>query len=145
MNIDFAHFTPYLSLAGGVLIGLAALALMATNGRVMGISGILAGLTAPRAEKAELGWRSAFIIGTVIGPFLVMALTGNSIEIRPVASGPVLMIGGLIVGLGTAIGSGCTSGHGICGLARFSLRSLAAVMIFMVAAVATVAVIRHLL
>lgn len=143
MTIDFAYFTPYLSLAGGVLIGLAALVLMASNGRVMGISGILGGLTAFTTQKTELPWRMMFLIGTVLGPFVIIVMTGNPIEIRPVATGPVLMAGGLIVGLGTAIGSGCTSGHGICGLARFSVRSLAAVMVFMTTAIITVAIVRH--
>lgn len=145
MVIDFEYFTPYLSLAGGLLIGLGALVLMMANGRVMGISGIVGGLTAFATEKSEMPWRIAFIIGTILGPFVVIMINGTPIEIRPVASGATLMVGGLIVGLGTSIGSGCTSGHGICGLARFSIRSLVAVMVFMVAAIATVAIIRHAL
>ena len=143
MTIDYANFTPVMSLIGGVLIGFAALFLMTMNGRVMGISGILGSLT--NSSTKDRSWRIAFIIGTIIGPFLVMMATGTPIEIRPVSSGVVLMTAGLIVGLGTSIGSGCTSGHGICGLARFSTRSLAAVCIFMATAIATVAVIRHVL
>ena len=143
MTIDFANFTPVMSLIGGILIGLAALFLMAMNGRVMGISGILAGLT--NSANKDRSWRIAFIIGTIIGPFIVMMFSGNPIEIRPVSGGFMLMAAGLIVGLGTSIGSGCTSGHGICGLARFSTRSLAAVCIFMATAIATVAIIRHVL
>lgn len=144
MTIDLDHFTPWLSLTGGVLIGLAALLLMALNGRVMGVSGILGGLLANQPAPGERGWRLAFILGTILGPVLVMAATSSSVEIRPVASGFWLMLAGLIVGLGTAIGSGCTSGHGICGLARFSPRSMVAVGTFMAAAVITVYALRHL-
>lgn len=143
MIIDFNNFTPIMSLIGGIMIGGAALTLMAFSGRIMGISGILIGLTKGQHDKLERSWRMAFILGSVIGPFLVMLFTGSSIEIRPVAQGPVLMLGGLIVGLGAAIGSGCTSGHGICGLARLSKRSFIAVMVFMATAILTVAVIRH--
>lgn len=143
MIIDFNNFTPIMSLIGGIMIGGAALTLMAFSGRIMGISGILIGLTKGQHDKLERSWRMAFILGSVIGPFLVMLFTGSSIEIRPVAQGPVLMLGGLIVGLGAAIGSGCTSGHGICGLARLSKRSFIAVIVFMATAILTVAVIRH--
>ncbi len=145
MTIDFANFTPLLSLAGGVLIGLAALFLMAMNGRVMGISGILGGLINTGTAAQDRPWRLAFIVGTIAGPFVVMLITGGGIEIRPVSGGVMLMTAGLLVGLGTSIGAGCTSGHGICGLARLSVRSLAAVCIFMVAAIVTVAVVRHVL
>ena len=145
MTIDFDHFTPLMSLVGDIMIGAAALILMACSGRVMGISGILSGLTQKHQNRSEIPWRLAFVIGTILGPFLVMMVTGQGIEIRPSAHGPLLMLGGLIVGLGTAIGSGCTSGHGICGLARFSTRSLAAVMMFMATAIITVALIRHVL
>lgn len=143
MTIDFDHFTPIMSLIGGMMIGGAAFILMAFSGRVMGISGILAGLTQKQHDQSEWPWRLAFVLGTILGPFLVMAITDSSIAIRPSAQGPMLMLGGLIVGLGTAIGSGCTSGHGICGLARFSIRSFAAVMMFMATAIITVALIRH--
>ena len=143
MTIDYANFTPVMSLIGGVLIGFAALFLMAMNGRVMGISGILGSLT--NSSTKDRSWRIAFIIGTIIGPFLVMMATGTPIEIRPVSGGVILMTAGLIVGLGTSIGSGCTSGHGICGLARLSTRSLAAVCIFMASAIVTVGLIRHVL
>lgn len=143
MTIDFNNFTPIMSLIGGIMIGGAALTLMAFSGRIMGISGILIGLIKGQHDKSKRSWRMAFILGSVIGPFLVMLFTGSSIEIRPVAQGPVLMLGGLIVGLGAAIGSGCTSGHGICGLARLSKRSFIAVMVFMATAILTVAVIRH--
>ena len=143
MQIDFEHFTPYLSLAGGILIGLAALLLLILNGRVMGISGILGGLFSRGVVEGDRIWRITFLIGVVLGPFLVMQLTGASIDIRPAASGFTLMASGLIIGLGTAIGSGCTSGHGICGMARLSIRSIVAVMIFMSSAIITVYLIRH--
>lgn len=145
MTIDFEHFTPLLSLTGGVLIGLAALFLMAMNGRIMGISGILGGLTRLPAEKKDIPWRLAFVLGTIAGPFLVMIATGTEIEIRPNTQGFSLMAAGLIVGIGSAIGSGCTSGHGICGLARFSPRSLAAVMTFMATAMITVFIIKNVI
>ena len=145
MSIDFEHFTPLMSLIGGGLIGVAALMMMAMNGRVMGISGILAGLLKKPSSQSDFNWRLAFILGTIMGPLILIYVTGQSIEIRPVSSGITLMIAGFIVGLGTAIGSGCTSGHGICGLARLSVRSFAAVMTFMATAIMTVAIIRHLL
>ena len=144
MTLDLDHFTPFMSLIGGIMIGAAALILMVMNGRVMGVSGILAGLLARPVGASNIAWRLAFIIGTCIGPFLVMAVSGISIEIRPVAGGFMLMLGGLIVGLGTGIGSGCTSGHGICGLARLSPRSFVAVMTFMASAIITVALIQNL-
>ncbi|XDZ66934.1 YeeE/YedE family protein [Alphaproteobacteria bacterium LSUCC0684] len=143
MQIDLDHFTPYLSLTGGVLIGLAALLLLLLNGRVMGISGIMGGLVSPGMEPGDRSWRLVFVIGVILGPFLVMQMTGDAIEIRPAASGFWLMASGLIIGLGTAIGSGCTSGHGICGMARLSIRSIVAVMIFMASAVVTVGLVRH--
>ena len=141
MEIAWAEFTPVASFAGGVMIGLAALFLMLLNGRVMGMSGILSGLLVKRPDWA---WRLAFVIGVIVGPLLFMGLTGAPVERQAVMSGPLLYVAAFLVGLGTAVGSGCTSGHGICGLSRFSLRSLAAVMAFMVSAVITVALIRFL-
>ena len=141
MAISWAEFTPVASFTGGALIGVAALFLMLLNGRVMGMSGILSGLLAKRPDWA---WRLAFVIGVIVGPFLFMGLTGAPVERQAVMSGPLLYVAAFLVGLGTAVGSGCTSGHGICGLSRFSLRSLAAVMAFMVSAVITVALIRFL-
>ena len=123
------------------MIGVAALFLMLLNGRVMGMSGILSGLLVKRPDWA---WRLAFVIGVIVGPLLFMGLTGAPVERQAVMSGPLLYVAAFLVGLGTAVGSGCTSGHGICGLSRFSLRSLAAVMAFMVSAVITVALIRFL-
>ena len=123
------------------MIGVAALFLMLLNGRVMGMSGILSGLLAKRPDWA---WRLSFVIGVIVGPLLFIGLTGAPVERQAVMSGPLLYVAAFLVGLGTAVGSGCTSGHGICGLSRFSLRSLAAVMAFMVSAVITVALIRFL-
>ncbi|MDB2390527.1 YeeE/YedE thiosulfate transporter family protein [Alphaproteobacteria bacterium] len=141
MTIDLANFTPLTAFAGGAMIGLAALALMATNGRVMGISGILCSLVRPDGNESN-SWRLAFVAGAMIGP-LMLGLFHIDINITPVASGWILPLAGLLVGFGAALGSGCTSGHGICGLARLSPRSLVAVMTFMLTAVITVYFVRH--
>ena len=114
MSIDFQNFTPYASLIGGVMIGLAALLLMLTHGRVMGVSGILGGIVMP-SDKSDIRWRFLFVIGMLAGPFAVIHLLDRPVDIMPAASGMILPVAGFIVGLGTAIGSGCTSGHGICG------------------------------
>jgi len=143
MTIDFDAFTPLASLAGGIMIGIAALMLMALHGRVMGISGILGGIVKP-ANAGDVSWRVLFLAGTLLGPLVVMLVMGDGIEMVPVASGLMLPVAGFVVGLGTAIGSGCTSGHGICGLARLSVRSMTAVGTFMVTAIITVYVIRHM-
>ena len=143
MTIDFDAFTPLASLAGGIMIGIAALMLMALHGRVMGISGILGGIVKP-ANAGDVSWRVLFVAGTLLGPLVVMLVMGDGIEMVPVASGLMLPVAGFVVGLGTAIGSGCTSGHGICGLARLSVRSMTAVGTFMVTAIITVYVIRHM-
>lgn len=141
MTLDVVNFTPFSALIGGGMIGLAALALMAMKGRVMGVSGILASLIRPDADDSN-GWRLAFVAGAMLGP-LVLTLIHIDIEIAPVASGWVLPLAGLLVGFGAALGSGCTSGHGICGLARLSPRSLVAVITFMLTAVITVYLVRH--
>ncbi len=142
MTIDFASFTPMASLVGGVMIGVAALLLMLLHGRVMGISGILGGIVRP-AARDDVPWRLLFVAGALLGPLAVIYLVGRSVDVVPVASGLVLPVAGFLVGLGTAIGSGCTSGHGICGLARLSMRSAAAVGMFMITAVVTVYIVRH--
>ena len=142
MTIDFASFTPMASLVGGVMIGVAALLLMLLHGRVMGMSGILGGIVRPAARDDVL-WRLLFVAGALLGPLAVIYLVGRPVDVVPVASGLVLPVAGFLVGLGTAIGSGCTSGHGICGLARLSMRSAAAVGMFMVTAVVTVYIVRH--
>ena len=144
MSIDFQNFAPYASLIGGVIIGLAALLLMLTHGRVMGVSSILGGIVMP-SGKSDIGWRVLFVIGMLAGPFAVIHLLDRPVDIMPAASGMILPVAGFIVGLGTAIGSGCTSGHGVCGLARLSSRSLVAVGAFMATGIATVFLVRHVL
>jgi hypothetical protein len=137
-------FTPLQSLGGGALIGLAAVLLMATMGRVMGATGILAGFLQP-AGIADWSWRAAILAGMISGPVAVLALTGQMPEVQVPVSTPMLVIGGLIVGVGVTFGSGCTSGHGVCGMARLSPRSIAATLIFMATTGLTVFVIRHLI
>ena len=137
MSIDWTHFTPWASLAGGILIGIAAAMLVLLNGRIAGISGIVGGLFTPR--HGEIVWRLAFLAGLLAAPILMKGAVP-----RIDASFGTLVIAGLLVGVGTSYGSGCTSGHGVCGLSRLSPRSLAATVAFMVAGVATVLVVRHL-
>ena len=144
MSIDFQNFTPYASLIGGVMIGLAALLLMLAHGRVMGVSGILGGIVMP-SGKSDIGWRVLFVSGMLAGPFAGIHLLDRPVDIMPAASGMILPVSGFIVGLGTAIGSGCTSGHGICGLARLSAPSLVAVGAFMATGIATVFLVRHVM
>lgn len=141
MTIDWNHFTPWASLAGGVLLGLAAAMFVLFNGRVLGISGIVGGLVKPVAGDA--GWRLAFVAGLVAAPLLWQLFAPLPVP-RIEATQPVLVIAGLLVGWGTRYGSGCTSGHGVCGLARLSPRSLAATLAFMAAGFATVFLARHL-
>ncbi|WP_373356278.1 YeeE/YedE family protein [Pseudoroseicyclus sp. CXY001] len=137
-------FTPVPALAGGVLIGLAATALMLISGRIFGATGILAGVLR-RPAAAETAWRVALILGMASGPLAVAAVTGQMPEVTVPVSLPMLLIGGVIVGIGVTYGSGCTSGHGICGMARLSPRSIAATATFMVSTFATVFVVRHLI
>ncbi|MCB5187106.1 YeeE/YedE family protein [Methylobacillus caricis] len=137
--VDWTHATPLSSLAGGVLIGLAAALLLVMNGRIAGISGILGGLL--KASWSDSAWRICFLTGLVASPWLYSfwaPLPGM------VATSDInlLVVAGLLVGLGTRLGSGCTSGHGVCGIARLSPRSIVATLIFMLAAMATV-YIRH--
>ena len=142
MTIAWASFTPISAFLGGCLIGLAALLLMVFQGRVMGVSGII-GWLSETASPAERGWRLAFLLGAMAGPIMSQIITTAPTIWQAVASGPQFYIAAFLVGLGTAIGSGCTSGHGICGLAQFSPRSMIAVMVFMASAVATVAIVNH--
>ena len=142
MNIDTLHFTPWSALAGGLLIGLAAAALILFNGRIAGISGIAGGLLRP--ERGDTGWRVAFLLG-LIGAPLVYLLGGPLPEVQVEAGTATLIAAGLLVGVGTRYGAGCTSGHGVCGLSRLSPRSLAATLAFMLAGFATVFVVRHLI
>ena len=132
-----------LPLAGGALIGLAAVVMMATLGRIAGISGIF-GQVLPPVALEGLGWRLAFIVGLVLGPAGAALVLGRDPIGAPVVDLPVLAVAGLLVGVGTALGSGCTSGHGVCGLARLSPRSLAATITFMATAMVTVFVVHHL-
>jgi uncharacterized membrane protein YedE/YeeE len=141
MTIDSIAFTPIAALAGGLLIGLAAALFVLFNGRIAGISGILGGLIKPHI--GDIGWRVAFIAG-LIGAPIVYALVWTLPDIQVDADPLVLIIAGLIVGFGTRIGSGCTSGHGVCGISRLSLRSVIATLIFMTLGFVTVFLVRHL-
>lgn len=141
MTVDWNAFTPWSSLAGGVLIGLAAAMFALLNGRVAGISGVLGGLLKP--VKGDIGWRVAFVSGLLIAPLLYL-LVAEVPRPQIDAGYAALMIAGLLVGVGTRYGSGCTSGHGVCGLSRLSPRSLAATAAFMGAGFLTVFVTRHL-
>ncbi|WP_374310907.1 YeeE/YedE family protein [Dongia sp.] len=140
--MDWNAFNPLAALAGGALIGLASLLLLLMLGRIAGISGILGGLL--RRPDTDTPWRLAFLIGLPLGALAAAQLLGGFIP-RLVTDTPGLIVAGLLVGYGTRLGAGCTSGHGICGLARLSPRSLAAVVIFMASAMATVFVTRHLI
>lgn len=135
-------FTPLASLAGGLLIGAAAVALMALHGRVAGATGILSGFLFPESRD-DWTWRAAMLLGMAGGPLLLFAATGTMPAVDVPVSLPALLIGGVIVGLGAALGSGCTSGHGVCGMARLSLRSIVATLVFMAATGITVFVVRH--
>ena len=135
-------FTPLQSLAGGVLIGLSAVLLMGLQGRIMGATGILSGLIAGTAP-GDRGWRAAMVAGMIAGPLLVMALTGKMPAVDVPVSWPMILGGGFVVGIGVTFGSGCTSGHGVCGNARLSPRSMVATLSFMVACAITVFVVRH--
>jgi uncharacterized membrane protein YedE/YeeE len=140
--IDWNAFTPWPSLAGGVLIGVAAALFVLLNGRIAGISGVLGGLLRPR--KGDVAWRMAFVAGLVVTPVLygmVATVPAPTID----AGWGALVLAGMLVGAGTRYGSGCTSGHGVCGLSRLSPRSLVATAAFMAAGFATVFVLRHLL
>jgi uncharacterized membrane protein YedE/YeeE len=142
MTIDWTHFTPWASLAGGILLGIASAMFILVNGRILGISGIVGGLLRPRA--GDVGWRLAFLLGMLAAPLLVLAFTTPAAP-RIDAGWATLVAAGLLVGVGTRYGSGCTSGHGVCGLSRLSPRSLVATLAFMGAGFATVFVTRHVL
>jgi len=144
MIIDWTHFTPWTALIGGVVLGIASAALILLNGRVLGISGILGGLLAPR--RGDINWRVFFLAGLILAPVtLSWLIPGVVAAPRIEASNLAIVAAGLLVGLGTRYGSGCTSGHGVCGLSRLSPRSLVATMAFMASAFVTVYVIRHLI
>ena len=139
--IDWEHFTPWSSLTGGLLIGAAAAMLLLFNGRIAGVSGILGGLLRPMA--GDIGWQMAFVLGLVGAP-LVYGLAAPLPSVHVDADMTTLVVAGLLVGVGTRYGSGCTSGHGVCGLSRLSPRSMAATTAFMIAGFVTVFIARHL-
>lgn len=140
--MDWTAFNPYSALAGGALIGLASLLLLLMLGRIAGVSGILGGLL--QRPDGDTPWRLAFVIGLPLGAIAMAQLVGG-FEPRFATGTPGLIAAGLLVGFGTRLGSGCTSGHGICGLARLSPRSLVAVLAFMASGMATIFVTRHLI
>ena len=135
-------FTPLQSLGGGVLIGAASVLLMLFLGRIMGATGILAGVFTP-ASRDDFAWRAAILAGMITGPIALFLLTGSMPEISVPVSTPMLILGGLIVGIGVTYSSGCTSGHGVCGMARLSGRSFAATITFMISTAITVYLVRH--
>lgn len=141
MIIDWNNFTPWTSLAGGLIIGLASVMFLMFNGRLAGISGIAGGLLNPK--KNDFYWRIAFVAGLVISP-LAFAMILPLPNIHIAANYYILILAGLLVGVGSRYGSGCTSGHGVCGLSRRSPRSIVATIAFMIAGFVTVYIIRHL-
>jgi uncharacterized membrane protein YedE/YeeE len=145
MTIDWAHFTPWASLSGGILLGLAAAVFILFNGRILGISGILGGLLPPKV--GDIGWRVAFLLGMLAAPTMFMALApaGLASEPRIDAGFWTVVLAGLLVGIGTRYASGCTSGHGVCGLSRLSPRSLVATLSFMGAGFFIVYIVRHII
>ena len=151
MHIDWQHFTPWSSLAGGVMLGLAAALFVLLNGRILGISGILGGLRLRGHAAGDRAWRVSFLLGLLVAPLLWMAgedrglaQPGLMIDAMVIdADWSMLIAAGLLVGWGTRYGAGCTSGHGVCGLSRLSPRSLVATMAFMGAGFATVYVLGH--
>ena len=138
-----ANFTPLSAAIGGALIGLSAVLLMMSTGRIAGISGIFSGLLNWRSE--DKGWRIAFLAGLILAPVLAGAIGYGMAEPRLPSNWAVIVAAGLLVGFGTRLGGGCTSGHGICGIARLTPRSIAATIVFMVTAIVTVAIMRHVL
>ena len=142
ISIHWDAFTPYTALAGGVLIGLSAVMLIVLTGRVAGISGILGGLLKPQVN--ETLWRFTFVLGMVAAPWLYTALAG-SFEFESPRGTAALIVAGLLVGYGTRLGSGCTSGHGVCGLSRLSPRSLVATGVFMAVGFVVASVLMHLI
>ena len=142
MTIDWPSFTPVSALSGGLLIGLAASCLLLFNGRIAGISGIVAGVLRP--QRGETTWRIAFIAGLLLAPLVWQAAVGLPAS-QLDAGGGQLVLAGLLVGIGTRLGAGCTSGHGVCGLARGSPRSAVATGAFMLAGFVTVYLVRHLI
>ncbi len=145
MNIDWAHFTPFASLTGGILLGVASAIFILVNGRILGISGIVGGLLPPKV--GDTTWRLAFLLGMLAAPTVFHAVVPAQYVTAPRmdASDWMVIAAGLLVGIGTRYASGCTSGHGVCGLSRLSPRSLLATASFMGAGFAMVYVLRHVL
>lgn len=145
MHIDWLHFTPWSSLLGGILLGIAAGALFLNNGRILGVTGILEGLLTPKSKDSS--WRFTFLLGMLTAPLIAKLVLPADLLHTPriEANWVMVVVAGLLVGFGTRWGAGCTSGHGICGLSRLSARSLVATLSFMSTGFATVFVIRHLL
>lgn len=141
MIIDWTHFTPLASLVGGLLIGMAVALLALWNGRIAGISGIVGGLLRPK--RGDIAWRLAFVAGLILAPTLYRLFL-NMPEVSIDASRGTVIVAGLLVGVGTRYGAGCTSGHGVCGISRLSPRSLVATLAFMAAGIAVVFAMRHL-
>ena len=137
-------FTPFASFAGGLAIGLGAVLLMLGLGRILGATGIMSGLVFAES-RSEFAWRAAMVLGMILAPALIFAVTGSMPEVNVPVSPAMIAFGGVIVGLGASLGSGCTSGHGVCGLSRLSVRSLVAVPTFMATAGITVFIIRHVI
>lgn len=135
-------FTPWASLAGGGLIGLSAVLLMLTLGRVMGATGLLAGLLLP-SSRSDATWRAVLMAGMVSGPLVYWMMTGALPAVEIPVSSAAILVGGVLVGIGVTFGAGCTSGHGVCGMARLSPRSIAATLTFMIFTFATVYILRH--
>jgi len=143
MTIDWSHFTPLTALCGGLLIGLSAAVLLLCNGRIAGISGIVGGLL-QRYKAGDFGWRAAFVSGLILAPVLYRVF-GELPQSRIDANWATLVVAGVLVGFGSRLGSGCTSGHGVCGISRLSPRSLVATATFMSTGFIAVYVVRHLL
>ena len=139
------HFTPLASLFGGILIGLSAVALMLLNGRIAGVSGITVGLLSPSGWTAGQGWRVAFVVGLIAAPFVLLLVKNDQPDIAFVVSLPLMLLAGFLVGFGTVLGNGCTSGHGICGMAQVSPRSIIATVVFMAAGILTTFLVRHMI
>ncbi len=142
MTIDWNNFTPWSALAGGLMLGLASALFILVNGRILGISGIVGGLLRPQPK--DVGWRLSFLLGLLTAPLLYLLLVGP-VAARIDAGWATVIVAGVLVGFGTRYGSGCTSGHGVCGLSRLSPRSLMATLVFMGAGFATVFLMRHAL
>ena len=137
------EFSPASGFLGGILIGLAAVLLLLANGRIAGVSGIVGGLLS--RKPGDIGWRAAFVLGLWLGALVYWAARGALFDVALQATPAVMIVAGFLVGYGTRLGSGCTSGHGVCGIARFSPRSMVATAVFMASGIATVFVVRHVI